>query len=441
MATVKIEGEKPLSGTVKVAGSKKIAARVLYACAFSNEDIILENVPRIEDIEADLFIIKNVGGTVEWVGQNKLKLNCSTISKFEIPLELGSRNRLALLLVPALIYRFGKATVPKPKATRILRGVQRIVAVWTGMGYTVTEDDDFYYVLGQKVYGAPINFEVSTTLGTTTALFCGLFADGETTIKNPTLAYEDEELISFCTQLGGEISYGEGGTLKLVGKNVFKGINFKIKADINEIVLFSTAALMTKGNIIIKDVEKPPLLSFVNTLTKMGCKFEFYNSELRVWYSGEAWTPLTISTGFAPSLPSDWQPYVTLLLTQATGEGSVYETIYIDRFDYVYALDKMGAKIVLAKPVELGLPCVVCDELYDVKTAGEPRTLAKISGPTKLRGTELRIEDLRGEAVLVVAALSAAGESLLSGYEHIIRGYESLLEKLKTLGADIDLVY
>ena len=226
-------------------------------------------------------------------------------------------------------------------------------------------------------------------------------------------------------------------TIKVVDANVFKGGTFSVQSDKNEACMFATAAFVTGGNISIKPINRAPIISFVNTLSKLGCLYEFNKDELRVWAPGGDIAPLNVTTNFAPGFVPAWQPLITLALTKSTGESLVHDTVYTDRWDFTKDLNRMGAKIQLFKPSELNIEAVVNDDSYDASEKGEPKSVAKIIGPTILKGSKLAIQDLKAGAVLILAALTATGKSEVSGIEHIERGYEDLLGKLVGLGANI----
>jgi UDP-N-acetylglucosamine 1-carboxyvinyltransferase len=439
MSQINIQGGIPLTGTVKTSGAKNSALKLIHTAMFSNEDVILENIPRIKNLEVDLEIIKAVGGSFEWIGQNKLRLNGSTINSFEIPYELGSKYRTSALLAAPLVYRFGKAVIPLPGGCKIgFRPINRWIETWRTLGMDVKEDDKFVYIDGGHTKGGNINFKINSHMGTENAIMSALFAEGETTINNAAEETEIEDMIDLVKLMGAYVERVEHRTIKVTGRCIFKGAKFAVQPDKIEAVTFAIAALVTGGNIRIEGVEQAHILAFINVLSKMGARFEFDRNNLKVWYSGEQFVPTNIATAPAPGFMTDWQPLITLLLTQAHGTSFVHDTIYTDRFGYAQDLNRMGANIELLRPSEAGIEMAISDDLYDVREQGEPKTVAKITGPTMLKGGKLVIPDLRAGAALVIAALAAEGKSELVGYEHVVRGYENFATKLANLGAQID---
>jgi len=440
MSTVSIEGGTPLVGTVNLSGAKNSASKLIFASMFSNENVVLDNVPRIDSITSDIDVIKSIGGKAEWVGEKRLMLNGSSINSFEIPVGTKPPYRSSLLLAGPLIYRFGKSFLPKiHQGTFKPSPINRLMDTWKSLGIRVEEDEVQYKLYGEGIHPADINFRTTTHIGTDNAILSSIFLQGETTITNASEESEVDDLVEFCKVLGAGVERTEPRRIKIQGNPIFKGGSFVVQPDKTEAATFAFCALLTGGNIIIKEVNKVTLAPFVSFLTKVGAKFEFANKELRVWNNGEEYTPTQVTIAPAPGFLPDWQSLAVLLLNSAKGESLVHDTVYVNRFDYIKDLNRMGARIEAFKPSELGIVPVISDDSYDFKKQGEPQTIVKISGPIKLKGTKLYISDLRFGAVLVVAALSAEGKSEVMGYENVEKGFEGFSDKLKSLGAKIHI--
>jgi UDP-N-acetylglucosamine 1-carboxyvinyltransferase len=441
MSTIQIEGGKPLQGTIKISGSKNSALKLIAAALFANEDVILENVPRMGNVLVDLEIIEALGGKVEWVRSNTLLINGAGINTYEIPFDLGSKYRTAALHAAALVFRFGKAVLPIPGGCKIgLRPMNRWVSTWESLGIEVTHDERNFYLEAQELRAANINFKINTHMGTDNAILYSMFIPGETTILNAAEEPEVDDLIELINLMGGDVERIEPRKIKVIGKNNFKGATFKVMSDRNEVVTFAVASLVTGGNITMRGMDRKTLLAFVNVLTKMGAKFDINEEEMRVWRSDETLEPVDITTAPYPGFMTDWQPLITLLLTQAEGSSLVHDTVYWDRFGYIKDLNRMGASIELFTPSEKGMEVVISEDTYDLEEKGEPETVAEIRGPTRLKGSKLLCPDLRAGATLVIAALAAEGKSELIGYENVTRGYEDFTPKLIDLGAEITVI-
>jgi UDP-N-acetylglucosamine 1-carboxyvinyltransferase len=439
MSKVLIEGKIPLQGEVQVSGSKNSALKLIAAALFSNENIILKNVPKIENVTNDLAIVEALGGEAEWIGANTLRINGAGINTHEIPLDLGSKYRTASLYAAALVFRFGKARVPKSDGGKIgYRPINRWVETWEALGMEVEESEKFYDVKSQDIAPGSVSFKTSTHMGTDNAILFSSFINGETTILNAAEEPEIDDLISLVNLMGGSVERVGAREIVVHGTSQFSGCEFTVQGDRNEVVTFAVAALVTEGNITIKGVDKTCLLAFTNVLTKMEVSFEYTENELRIWKTDASLTSAEVVTSPYPGFMTDWQPLFTLLATQAEGESTIHDTIYWNRYSYTKDLNRMGTKIALCKPSDLGLDPVVSDDSYNWEEQGEPLSVAKIQGPTKLKGIKAIIPDLRAGATLVVAALAAEGRSELLGFENVTRGYESFVDKLNSLGANIE---
>lgn len=436
MSTLTIEGGKPLIGSVKISGSKNSALKIISACMFSNDDVVVSNVPRVGSVFKYLDIVKEMGAKAEWVGNNKVVLNGAGLSTYIIPYELGTACRISNLLVGPLVFRFGKASVPFSKSTK---PVNRLIDTWKTLGMDIESDGKNLVIKAMNLQQGNIKFKISTLMGTDNAILSSLFINGETLIHNSNEEPEVDDLISFCNVIGGRVERLEPRLIKVTGTTIFKGGNFEIISDYNEAAAFMTAAIITNGNIFVTGVDRTSMTSFVNVLTKMGCKYEFSRNEVRVWRDKDKLNNVSLSTSPAPGFVSDWQSLTALIATQADGESLIYDTVYRDRFDYTVDLNRMGARIDLITPSEANFPLIVSDELYDYSKFGEPHSVARVMGPTKLRGVKIGLNHFIDSYTLILAALSASGKSDITGYENVEKGFEDFIGKLVNLGAQINL--
>jgi UDP-N-acetylglucosamine 1-carboxyvinyltransferase len=439
MPGIIIEGGTPLMGSVNVSGAKNSASKLIYASMFSNEDIVLNNVPRIQTIMDDIEVVKSVGGEAEWLGTNTLSLNGSKISTHEIPMEIGSRFRTALLLVGPLLFRFGKAFIPKhiPPDGKI-RPVNRFIDTWRSLGFKIEEDGHYVRIFIEGAEkGSNINFKNVSHTATDNAILSSVFLQRDILITNASEDTEVDDLIELLNLMGADIKRPESGKIEVSSSGIFKEAMFEVGPDKSEVAVFASLAVLTGGNISIKTVKRESVLQFVNFLNKINARFEFSENELRVWRHSEDLKPIDLEVSSSPGFIHEWQPLAVLMLTQANGESTVHDKVYVDRFGYCVDLNRMGAKIDLATPSELGLELQISDDSYNVELSGEPKTVARIIGPTKLRGERLTIENFKYGPVLVLAALTAEGKSEIIGIENINYYFEDFVDKLISLGAKI----
>ncbi len=435
--SIYIEGKIPLRGSVALSGAKNSAIKLIFASMFCNEDVILDNVPRIESILIDLEIIKSIGGKAEWIGKNRLLLNGANINTYEIPYELGAKYRTAFLLVGPLLYKFGKAQIPQTTGAFFRPSpINRIIATWQSLGFDIKQDEQWIYISSNNPKATEISFKTTSHTGTENAIMSSLFLDGETIINNASEEPEIEDLLHFAHSMGATCERIEPRKIRIVGTNVFHGTTYEIQPDKYEAAALATAALLTKGNIAIMGINKLPLVPFVNFLTKIKANFDMQYSELRVWDSNNLdATNVTVapSPGFVP----DWQPLATLILSKAMGTSFIHDTVYTNRFGYVKDLNRMGTDIELMKPSSQNIVPVISDDSYDYENDGEPLTLAKVVGPCKLTGAKFHIIDPRYANTLVLAGLGAEGKTEINGYVSAFEETENFFDKLISLGAKI----
>ena len=437
MPSTFIEGSIPLTGDITVSGSKNSSLKLIVVAMFSNQDVVLENVPRIKVIEDDLEIIRSLGGSAEWAGDT-LILNGAGLSSSEIRYELGSRLRTVALLSGPLLFRFGKASIPKFNSEIYVAGpINRLVDTWKTLGVEIKEDDRYYHLNAENMASSTVVFKTSTHMGTDNAILCSLFLDGETIIVNASEEAEIEDLILMVNQMGGNVERVEPRKIRVIGTNIFKDAKFSVLGDKTEAAIFASGAILTNGNVTIKGIKKETLIPFVNFLNKIDAKFEICENELKVWRHEEDLTPAQVEIAPTPGFVPDWQSLATIILTQASGESLVHDTVYTNRFSYVIDLNRMGAKISNIKPTEVDLIPVISEDSYDFEVQGEPKSVVKIEGPTRLKGEKLNIGSFINGPVLVLAALCAEGKSEIIGMEHIEKYLASFSDKLKSLGAKI----
>lgn len=438
MGTVTIEGGTPLLGTVNVSGARNSALKLMAAAMLSNSDIILQNVPKTDAIEDDMKMIRAIGGRAEWAGSGRLILNGSQISSYEVPFEIGSRYRTSILLAPPLLFRFGRASIPKYRpGMEYPRPINRIIDAWKSLGVVVEEDEDYYFISCSAAAAGHASFKRPSHLSTDVLILTASFLSGVTEINNASEESEVDDLIELVNRMGGEAARTEPNVIKVTGVNIFKEATMDVQPDKTEAAIFCIAALITKGNIVIKNVDRNVMVPMVNFLTKIGARYEFEPNTIKVWRHDEQLQATNLTIAQTPGFIPDWQSAATLLLTQCEGTSYVHDTVYTDRFEYIKDLNRMGAKIELMRPSEAGIAPVISDDSYDTSVSGEPYTVAKTVGPVRLKGEKLNITDFRYGSVHVLAALIADGKSEVTGMETMECYIENFGMKLTNLGARI----
>ncbi len=440
-----IEGGVPLKGQVQISGAKNAAIKMVAASLLTSNEVVLENIPRIDDVGVVVKIVENLGVKTEFLDEKVLGLRADEIFSYEVPHSLGVSSRSAIITVGPLLARFGEVTIPEPGGCRIgLRPIDRHLAALERLGAAVEHERGVYKITAPRLKGAEINFEKNTVMGTENVLLAAVLAEGETVITNAAEEPEVDDLIELLVKMGARAKRDEDKPRRIVieGVRELKGARHRILPDRNEAVTFAVAAAATRGDVTLENVRPLDLTAFTAKLEKMEVGFDIQKQSLRVWLEkGRILSPVEIETAPHPGFMTDWQQPTGVLLTQANGEGLIHETVYEDRFGYVKWLKKMGAKIKLLTPSEAGMVFDPQKYNFDLPSdEGEPKAVAKIFGPTSLSGRQLQIPDLRAGAALVLAALAAEGQSEILGVEHIDRGYEKFDEKLRNLGAKIERI-
>lgn len=481
MPYYKVRGGTPLKGSVTISGAKNAAIKMIAASLLTSEEVHLSNIPQIEDVRVDLEVARSLGVKVE-EAENELRLKADDIGSFSIPEGLSQKTRAAIITLGPLLARFGKATLPPFGGCPIgERPVDRHLKALEALGAKISCASGAIEARAERLVGAPIRFSKTTVMGTENAILASVLAEGETTILGAAQEPEVDDLIELLIKMGAKIERSEEdpGKILIEGVENLSGAAHEVLPDRNEAVTFAVAAAATRGDVTLERVRPQDLTSFLSKFETVGASYEVTGEKIRVWADSEvSFSPVDIETAPHPGFATDWQQPFAVLLTQAEGESVLHETVHGQRFNYLSELSKMGAKVELLTPTEAGIPFDIEKygfnwpfleenpagetrakekpsrfrnpnlEGWGIGAGGEsparelptrePKVVAKITGPRKLHGAEVKISDLRAGATLVIAALAAEGESKIFGIEHIDRGYENFEEKLRGLGAEIE---
>lgn len=425
-----IEGKKKLSGELEVAGSKNATFPVLVATLLTEEDCIIDNIPLIEDIFRLLEIYESMGVTVEWLSERKIKINAKNANPKKMDANLILKFRGSVLLIGALIARFGKANLPQPGGCLIgVRDIDSHLDVFEQMDVIIKkektkrngkEKNAFSFVLKQKKdkYFVVLD-EISVTATANATLLATAFK--KVTIFGGDVDYPNQELIKVLKKMGAKIS-GEGShQLEVIGGQKMKGFEHFIMYDPIEAGTFIILAVATKGDILVKNVEYYYLNYFLKKLKSFGINFEIINQknelvDIKILPSKNIIIKKIQAMPF-PGFPTDLLQVLGVLATQTKGQTILHDPLYEGRLKYLDALSKMGAEVFLSDPHR-----------------------ATINGITKLYGQDVGSFDLRGGASLIIAGLIAEGTTTISNTYQIDRGYEKIEERLNKIGANIKRV-
>ena len=436
-----IDGSLPLKGEVTVSGAKNAAIKMVAASLLTGEEVILTNIPEIDDVAVMIEAASSLGIKTAWLDNHKLRLKADEIKTYTLDTALTCRARSTIMFMAPLLSRFGQFTLGEPGGCTIgkNRPINRHLEAFSQMGAQIEFKDGSYkgHVQG-GLKGAEVIFEKNTVMGTESVLLSSVLASGITTILNAAQEPEVDDLILLLTKMGAIIERVTDRTIRVEGVATLHGASHEILPDRNEAATFAIAAAVTRGDLLIKNTKPSDMTALLAKLEKIGVAFEYGKNSLRVWaLPDREFKSVSIETSPHPGFMTDWQQPICVLLTQAVGVSLVHDTIYINRFEFTKELNRMGSKIDVVRPCEAGIKTVVSDDDYDIGKEGEPFTVAKINGPTPLTGKRLTIPDLRAGATLVLAALCAKGKSEIFGVEYIDRGYELFDQKLTAIGARI----
>ncbi len=432
-----VSGGSKLKGRICVSGSKNVALKVLVASCLTNEEVTIENVPLISDFMVMADIISELGGKVT-ILDHTVKIQVENFKKSKISLDKAAAIRTSSMFLAPLLMRLGKALIPNPGGCRIgARPIDRVIKGIERMGIKASyrsRDGYFYLSVSDNLKPVKYRFEKNTHTGTETLILLSVLIKGKTILENAAQEPEIDDLIEFLNLMGADVKRKEPRTIEINGVEKLHGAEFIIPSDRNEIVTFAIASVMTKGDILIENINVRGLEEFITVFKKTGGGIEIDKKGIRFYYKGEL-KPTDVTTGYYPGFMTDWQGPWAVLMTQANGISIIHETVYENRFSYVEELRKMGGSIELFNP-KITDPKTYYNFNYE-DNKPEYKHAAKIFGPVKLHNGVIDISDLRAGATLVLAALSAAGESIIYGIEHLDRGYERFEKRLKTLGAKI----
>jgi UDP-N-acetylglucosamine 1-carboxyvinyltransferase len=304
------------------------------------------------------------------------------------------------------------------------------------MGAEITYDssDGFFHATTDGLAGTTVTFDKVTHTGTEAVILAAVMAKGKTIIENAALEMEVDDLIHLLNQMGANI-HREGSSIIISGVEHLHGTEYTIMPDRNEEVTWAIAAVVTGGEITVRNSERRHLISFLDPFKKAGGEVIEHDNTTTTYKAGSSLHPIDIETKPHPGFMTDWQAPWALLMTQAHGASTVHETVFESRFSYVTHLQKMGAEIEFFEP-NIEYPESLYNFNWEDRIEGTSQGI-RISGPTTLHNAVVDIDDIRAGATLIIAAVAAEGESYIYRAETVDRGYEAIEDRFRKLGADI----
>lgn len=438
MEKLVIKGGRKLKGIVSVSGSKNVALKLMVAACLTEDEVIIENVPLISDLIVMSDIIMQLGGKMNF-NDHSVTIHLRHLTGDKITLDKAAEIRTSFMFMAPLLARLGSAIVPNPGGCRIgARPIDRIINGLRKLNARIkyNSKDGYFYAKTKGLKGTTYRFTKSTHTGTETMIIASVLAKGRTILENAAEEPEIDELINFLNSMGAGVKRIKRRIIQIDGVEALHGTRYRINSDRNEVVTFAIAAAITEGDIFLKNTNESGLKEFILEFQKAGGGYEQKDGGIRFYYKGKL-SPSKIKTNFYPGFMTDWQGPWAILMTKAHGTSILHETVYENRFSYVSEIEKMGAKLELFNP-KVKNP----EKLYNFNIKDDKGYFhaLKIKGPSVFHNAVLTVSDLRAGATLVLAALSASGESVLFGLEHLDRGYEDFDKRLKKLGANVQRI-
>jgi len=408
-----VEGGPRLIGDVRVEGAKNAALPILAATLLTSEECLLENLPDIEDIRIMVELLRSLGASVKTEGAHSVVVRANNLESHSVTSDMATRIRGSFLIVGALLGRLGRAEAPHPGGCAIgTRPVSVELKGFRAMGTEIDQLNGNYSLRARKLSGRRISLDYPSHTGTENLLLAACLAKGTTIIENASVEPEVVDLASFLNAMGARV-YGAGtGIIQVEGTKKLHGSAYHVMPDRLEAGTFAIAAAITRGCVTIRGRVARYLGALSSKLREAGVSVVAEEDSYTVAGSGHL-SAIDIQTFAYPGFPTDLQAPFGALLTQADGESSIHETMYDGRLLYVGELQKMGA---------------------DIEVEG---LTAVIKGPSRLKGSEVQALDIRSGAAIILAALAANGESVISNVSYVDRGYERVDKKLAQLGASI----
>lgn len=413
MEILKVHGGKTLSGTIEIEGAKNSAVALVPAALLSDK-VKITNVPDISDIKSLEIILDYLGAKCVVDGDEITVISDGLESK-PITLEYSKLLRASSYFMGALLGKFKHAEMYFPGGCSIgARPIDLHLSGFEKLGATVTMEGDRYIIDADKLVGADIELRFASVGATINILFAAILAEGKTTIRNAALEPEVGNVIDLLNSMGAKVTGKDTRTLEIEGVKELKGGSAEVIPDRIEAGTYIIAGVMNGKDLKINNIIPEHISSLIDKLKEMGADIEVYDNYV-ITNKVEHLKPIDITTEVYPGFPTDLQQPITPLLTSADGVSTVTELIYENRFQNVPYLVEMGADI----------------EIND-------RTIT-VKGPIKLQGKEVITTDLRAGAALIVAALSAEGETTIKEVKHVLRGYAGLIKKITQVGGEISL--
>ena len=413
MQKLEVFGANKLKGQINISGSKNASLPILAATLLSRKKIYLKNLPKVNDIETMINLLKSLGSKIKFEKKD-LVINNSDQDKKFAAYKLVKTMRAGILVLGPLLAKFGNAKVSLPGGCAIgSRPIDLHLQALSKLGVEYKIYQGYVHAFAPKgLKGSNIHFSKISVGATENLIIAACLAKGITKLSNCAIEPEIKDLTNFLVKLGCNIKWIGKRSIKIIGVNQIKQTTYSVMFDRIEAGTYLIAAAITEGNLIIKKVIPDVIKTEIDILKKIGVKIIAKKREIKV-IGGKKIKNLNIKTAPYPGFPTDLQAQIMVLLCKARKESFIQEDIFENRFMHVAELNRMGAQISIRGNKVL------------------------IKGNIKFASAELMATDLRASVSLILAALTAKGKTIINRIYHLDRGYEELEKKLKKVGAKI----
>jgi UDP-N-acetylglucosamine 1-carboxyvinyltransferase len=414
MEKLLIKGGTSLKGEISCSGAKNAALPMIAATILSDEDIILKNLPYLQDITTMFELLGSMGADILLNENMDFTITTNNLKEKEARYELVKTMRASILVLGPLVAKYGEAKIALPGGCAIgSRPVNYHLDALEQLGATITLKNGYIEASAKKLIGSKIKFDGITVTGTENIMMAACLAEGTTTLTNVAKEPEIIDLAEFLNKMGAKISGAGSDEITIEGVKKLYGTDHSIPADRIEAGTYLVAAAITKGEIKINGINPNRLIKVLDKLIETGAKVETSKDSISLTMNKDKPKPVDITTAPFPEFPTDMQAQFSVINALANGISNIYETVFENRFMHVQELNRMGCNIQING------------------------NQAIIEGVDSLYGAEVMATDLRASASLILAGLCAKGETKVDRIYHIDRGYERIEEKLNYLGANI----
>ncbi len=413
MSKIKINGGKTLNGEIRISGAKNSVVALICATVLSDEVVYLDSVPNISDVRTLIEILRSIGCKVEY-NNEELMVDPRGVKNVMIPEDLASQLRASYYFLGSFISKFNSVEFGLPGGCNLgARPIDLHLFGFERLNCKINQAEGKYLISTNKLQGNKIFLDFASVGATINIMLAAVKAEGQTIIENAAEEPEIVDVANFLNSMGAKVRGAGTGVIRIEGVERLGATRHQVVPDRVQAGTYILLGALCCEKLVVKNVIGLHLDALLSKLDYAGVRFEVNNDEITV-FGKEKYTSFDITTQTYPGFPTDLQQPLTTFLTQCEGIGTVTETIYTERFRHTDHLNSMGANI---------------------KTGSGQ---AVIMGPTKLHANRVVATDLRASAALLLAGLLAEGETTVLEVEHLIRGYDNIVEKLKNIGADIE---